>query len=136
MERHVLARAQQALRPELYARITEKIVFNRLEYEVQLAIASLLIDKERERLHGLGLEIEVDPGVQPFLVRHGYHPRLGVRPMRDAVEKHMRDACVDAMIACLQISGGLLRVAEERLVLDASVSAPIERGAANSGGNR
>jgi len=30
MERHVLAKAQRTLRPELYARIAEKLVFNRL----------------------------------------------------------------------------------------------------------
>jgi ATP-dependent Clp protease ATP-binding subunit ClpB len=118
MERHVLARAQQALRPELYARITEKVVFNRLEYEVQLAIASQLIDREKQRLQARGLEIGVDPGVLPFLIRHGYHPRLGARPMRDAVEKHMRDACVDVMFANPNSRGGILRVLGERLVVE------------------
>ena len=43
MERHVLAKAQRSLRPELYARITEKLVFNRLSYEVQMEIARLHI---------------------------------------------------------------------------------------------
>ena len=41
MERHVLAKAQRTLRPELYARITEKLVFNRLSYDVQMEIARL-----------------------------------------------------------------------------------------------
>jgi ATP-dependent Clp protease ATP-binding subunit ClpA len=39
LEWHVLSRAQQALRPEIFARITEKLVFNRLSYEHQLEIA-------------------------------------------------------------------------------------------------
>jgi ATP-dependent Clp protease ATP-binding subunit ClpA len=39
LERHVLSRAQQALRPEIFARINEKLVFNRLSYEHQLEIA-------------------------------------------------------------------------------------------------
>jgi len=123
MERHVLARAQRTLRPELYARITEKIVFNRLEYQVQLAIASLLINRERERLHSNGLKVVVDADVLPFIVRHGYHPRLGARPMRDAVEKYLRDACALAILSCLQIPTGVLRVAGERLVLDGAVTA-------------
>jgi hypothetical protein len=39
MERHVLARAQQHMRPELYARIGEKLVFCKLDYEVlQIAL--------------------------------------------------------------------------------------------------
>jgi ATP-dependent Clp protease ATP-binding subunit ClpA len=118
IERHVLARAQQALRPESYGRITEKIVFNRLEYDVQLAIASLLMQRELERLRGRGFSVSADPEVLPFLVRHGYHPRLGARPMRDAVEKHLRDACVDAILASLQFSSGVLHVAGDRLILD------------------
>jgi ATP-dependent Clp protease ATP-binding subunit ClpB len=122
MERHVLARAQQALRPELFARITEKVVFNRLEYEVQLAIASQLIDREREHFRAQGLEMGVDAGVLPFMVRYGYHPRLGARPMRDAIEKHIRDAWVDAMLSNPNTRGGILRVAGERLVVE--VSAP------------
>ena len=46
MERHVLAKAQRSLRPELYARITEKLVFNRLSYDVQMEIARLHIARE------------------------------------------------------------------------------------------
>ena len=30
--------------------------------------------------------------VLPFLVRRGFHPKLGARPMRDAVEKLIGDA--------------------------------------------
>jgi len=123
IERHVLARAQQALRPESYGRITEKIVFNRLEYDVQLAIASLLMERELERLRGRGFRVNADPEVLPFLVRHGYHPRLGARPMRDAVEKHLRDACVDAILTCLQLPTGVLRVAGVRLILDGAAPA-------------
>jgi ATP-dependent Clp protease ATP-binding subunit ClpA len=69
------------------------------------------------------LAIEVDAGVLPFMVRHRSHPQLGARPMRDAVEKHIRDACAEAILARLQIHGGVLRVAGERLALDRPVAA-------------
>ena len=39
LERHVLTRAQQTLRPEIFARVNEKLVFHRLSYEHQLEIA-------------------------------------------------------------------------------------------------
>ena len=55
MERHVLARAQQTMRPELFARINEKLVFQRLGYDVQLEIARLLLDAELEFLRAAGL---------------------------------------------------------------------------------
>ena len=60
MERHVLARAQQSLRPELFARITEKLVFDRLSYDVQLAIAKLHIDRELAFLRGKGFNLTAD----------------------------------------------------------------------------
>jgi ATP-dependent Clp protease ATP-binding subunit ClpB len=113
MERHVLARAQQAMRPELYARITEKLVFNRLSYDHQLEIAQLLLTQELVFLKAKGHELTPDATVLPFLVRRGFHPKLGARPMRDAVEKLMGDAVaeclLDARAAC-----GVLAVDETR----------------------
>jgi len=108
MERHVLAQAQQAMRPELYARITEKLVFNRLTYEVQLEIAQLLLGQELEFLRGRGHELIVDPSVLPFLVRRGFHPRLGARPMRDAVEKSIGDAVASDLLGGGNGSGKLV----------------------------
>lgn len=92
MERHVLTRAQQSLRPEMFARITEKLVFNRLSYDVQLDIARLLLDNELAFLRQKGHELTPNGAVLPFLVQRGFHPKLGSRPMRDAIEKLVGDA--------------------------------------------
>ena len=118
MERHVLARAQQAMRPELYARINEKLVFQRLSYDVQLEIARLLLEAELEFLRAAGHPLSLDESVLPFLVRHGYHPRLGARPMRDAVEKLIGDAVAARLLEssaangrlALDERGGMLRI--------------------------
>jgi ATP-dependent Clp protease ATP-binding subunit ClpB len=103
MERHVLAKAQRSFRPELFARITEKLVFSRLSYDVQLEIARQILAGELEFLAERGIALSCSPAVLPFLVQRGFHPRLGARPMRDAVEKHVRDAassaCLDKAIA-------------------------------------
>jgi len=92
MERHVLARAQQAMRPELFARITEKLVFNRLSYDHQLEIAQLLLSGELKFMLERGHKLEADKTILPFVVNRGFHPKLGARPMRDAVEKLIGDA--------------------------------------------
>ena len=92
LERHVLSRAQQSLRPEIFARIAEKLVFHRLSYEHQLEIAAKFLDKEIKFLRERGCNIRVAESVLPFLVRKGFHPKLGARPMRDATEKLVGDA--------------------------------------------
>ncbi len=107
MERHVLARAQQAMRPELYARISEKIVFQKLTYDVQLDIAALQLAQEIVFLRGKGHELTADDSVFSFLVRRGFHPRLGARPMRDAVEKSIGDAIARELLAGRDACGKL-----------------------------
>jgi ATP-dependent Clp protease ATP-binding subunit ClpB len=99
IERHVLAKAQRSLRPELYARITEKLVFNRLNYDVQMEIARLHIAREISFLREKGFDLTLGHSVVSFLIQHGFHPRLGARPLRDTIEKHLRGAVADATLA-------------------------------------
>jgi ATP-dependent Clp protease ATP-binding subunit ClpA len=99
MERHVLAKAQQSLRPELYARITEKLVFKRLSYDVQMEIARLHIGRELSFLCDKGFDLTAGHSVVSFLMQRGFHPRLGARPLRDTIEKHLRGAVADAVLA-------------------------------------
>src|SRR6185503_5029285 len=80
LERHVLTRAQQALRPEVFARISEKLVFHRLSYEHQLEIAEKFLAREVEFLGSRGHTLQLGDSVLPFLVRKGFHPKLGARP--------------------------------------------------------
>lgn len=98
LERHVLTRAQQALRQEIFARVNEKLVFHRLSYEHQLEIAEKFLSREIEFLAARGHKIELDKTALPFLVRKGFHPKLGARPMRDAVEKLVGDAVTECLL--------------------------------------
>ena len=99
MERHVLGKAQRTLRPELYARITEKLVFNRLSYDVQMEIARVHIERELAFLRDKGFHLAASPQLVAFIMQRGFHPRLGARPLRDAIEKHVRGAVADTMLA-------------------------------------
>ena len=120
MERHVLLQAQKHMRAELYARIQEKLVFNRLSYAVQLEIAAGLLRREVEFMAVRGVRLLVDPGVLPFVVRQGYHSKLGARPMRDAVERLVGDAVVGWLLDVGSGEGaGTLKVAPgtERLCI-------------------
>jgi ATP-dependent Clp protease ATP-binding subunit ClpA len=98
LERHVLTRAQQTLRPEIFARVNEKLVFHRLSYEHQLEIAEKFLTREIQFLAALGHKLELDKTALPFLVRKGFHPKLGARPMRDAVEKLVGDAVSECLL--------------------------------------
>lgn len=130
MERHVLSRAQQALRPEIFARVNEKLVFNRLSYEHQLEIAEKFLNREIEFLATCGHKIELEKSVLPFLVRKGYHPKLGARPMRDATEKLVGDAVTEALLKNGQATGCLIAdSASDRLVIKSTIPQASTPGA-------
>ena len=107
LERHVLTRAQQTLRPEIFARVNEKLVFHRLSYEHQLEIAEKFLAREIQFLKTRGHALELEKAVLPFLVRKGFHPKLGARPMRDAVEKLVGDAVSECLLEARPACGAL-----------------------------
>ena len=121
MERHVLTKAQRSLRPELYARITEKIVFNRLSYDVQLDIARLHIGRELTFLRNKGFNITADESIISFLMQRGFHPRLGARPLRDAIEKHLRGAIAEATLAEIGMSSARFVICGNELLVSPHV---------------
>jgi ATP-dependent Clp protease ATP-binding subunit ClpA len=116
MERHVLAKAQRSLRPELYARITEKLVFNRLSYDVQMEIARLHIAHELAFLREKDFKATVGKEVVSFLMQRGFHPRLGARPLRDTIEKYFRGAIAKAALAGIGSRNLQFAVADGELI--------------------
>jgi ATP-dependent Clp protease ATP-binding subunit ClpA len=105
VERTVLSRVGQQLRPELVGRITEKLVFARLGFDTQREICELMIDRERARLNDLGFALEVNGEVVEFLIRRGFHKTLGARPMRSTVERHLQDAIAEGLLSRCSGSG-------------------------------
>ena len=99
VEQAVLRRVEQTLRPELLGRIDDKIVFARLSSDVQREICTLEIAKETARLRGLVYDLEISREAVEFLVREGFHPQLGARPLRKAVERQLQDAVARDLFA-------------------------------------
>ncbi|MDF9832348.1 ATP-dependent Clp protease ATP-binding subunit ClpA [Ereboglobus sp. PH5-5] len=98
IERTVLARVGQQLRPELVGRMTEKIVFARLSFEIQREICETMIAKELARLQKLGHELAVTPDDIEAILREGVHKTLGARPMRGAVERFLQDRVTSSVL--------------------------------------
>jgi ATP-dependent Clp protease ATP-binding subunit ClpB len=98
MERLVRQDAQRELRPEIFARITVTVVFNKLDYDAQCAIAAGMIGKECAALSAHGFAISPSETVSEVVIQRGYHERLGARPMRDATELLIRNALAQELL--------------------------------------
>lgn len=100
IEQAVLRRVEQELRPELVGRIGEKLVFARLTPDVQREICELEIARETARLRAGGFDLAVAPEAMEFLLREGFHPQLGARPLRQTVERRLQDVVVGGLLTC------------------------------------
>lgn len=98
VEAAVLRRVGQELRPEFVERFAEKLVFSRLPHEIQREICSLLVAHETARLRGLGHDLTVSHEALEFLLREGFDAQRGARPLRRAVESHLRQAVVGSLL--------------------------------------
>jgi ATP-dependent Clp protease ATP-binding subunit ClpA len=49
-------------------------------------------------LKNKGFDLTVDEPVILFLIQQGFHPRLGARPLRDAIEKYLRGVVMEALL--------------------------------------
>lgn len=99
MERLVRQDAQRELRPEIFARITVTVVFNKLDFDAQCGIAEGMIAKECRALAGQGYDLAPAAGVADVVIQRGYHERLGARPMRDATELLIRNALTEELLS-------------------------------------
>ena len=109
IEKYVLAQVSAAFRPEFLGRINSKLVFNKLSYAVQLEIAQFNLEKERAFLSERGHDTFFDEEVLTFLIQKGFDKHLGARPLRDAMEKHIRGPIAAYLLgnACTQARGRL-----------------------------
>ncbi len=94
-----LEELKKLLRPELLNRIDKTIVFRALTKTNVKKILELQIDELKQRLlkHGLGLKLT--PSAKKYLLKKGYDPHNGVRPMRrliaDTIEDYIAVALLD-----------------------------------------
>lgn len=98
VEQAVLRRVAESLRPELLARIPDKLIFARLAPDVQREIAGLHLANEIARLKSVGFDLQVSSEALEFLIREGFHPHLGARPLRQTIERHVQDAVVIGLL--------------------------------------
>ena len=108
VERFIEDLAAAELRPEVLARFNVRCVFQKLGFDAQKKIASIMLNKEIKLLKTKGYELTVGTGVLNLLIAQGVEPRLGVRRMRATAETNCRHAVREALMAGRPTSGTLV----------------------------
>lgn len=91
MKEKVLDTVKKYFRPEFLNRIDDIVVFHSLTREHLIAIVELLLERLRRKLHGQGLGLEVTDKAKEQLVKEGYDPQYGARPLKRIIQKRLEN---------------------------------------------
>jgi ATP-dependent Clp protease ATP-binding subunit ClpC len=85
------AALKKAFRPEFLNRIDDIIIFNPLSAEDLKKIIGLMISEVQKRLSEREVEIELDDNAKAWLLKEGYEPVYGARPLRRAIQRYVEN---------------------------------------------
>ncbi len=91
MKDKVLEEVKKTFRPEFLNRLDEIIVFHELGEEQLRQIIDLLAKDLQKRLEERKLEVEITDKAKNWLVKMGYDPVYGARPLRRVLEKYVEN---------------------------------------------
>jgi ATP-dependent Clp protease ATP-binding subunit ClpB len=89
MRATVLDELRRHFRPEFLNRVDETIVFHALSQEQLMEIVDIQLHRVRERLTDRRITLELTDEAKRHLVRTGYDPTYGARPLKRAIQREV-----------------------------------------------
>jgi ATP-dependent Clp protease ATP-binding subunit ClpB len=99
-----------AFRPEFINRIDEIVIFNPLGKEQLERIVDLLLRGVEQLLAERKITLELTPAAKELLVREGYDPAYGARPLRRTIQRLVQDSLALQILDGKVLPGDHIRV--------------------------
>jgi len=99
-----------AFRPEFINRIDEIVIFNPLGKEQLARIVGLLLKSVEQLLAERQITLEVTPAAIEVLLREGYDPAYGARPLRRTIQRLIQDPLAMQILEGKVLPGDRVRV--------------------------
>ncbi len=113
MKDKVMEAAKKFFKPEFINRLDDIVCFRMLEKTELSAIVDLEISKVLGRLKKKRISLQLEDSSREFLMKEGYDPQYGARPMRRAVEKNIEDPLAEALLRGEVKEGDTVKVLHE-----------------------
>ena len=97
-------------RPEFINRIDEIVIFNPLGKEQLTRIVDLLLKSVEKLLAERQITLELTPAAKELLLREGYDPAYGARPLRRTIQRLVQDPLALQILEGAVLPGDHVRV--------------------------
>jgi ATP-dependent Clp protease ATP-binding subunit ClpB len=101
---------RQSFRPEFLNRIDEIVIFNPLGKEQLERIVGLLLKSVEKLLAERQITLELTPAANELLLREGYDPAYGARPLRRTIQRLIQDPLAMQILEGTVLPGDHIRV--------------------------
>ncbi|MEA2689472.1 MAG: ATP-dependent Clp protease ATP-binding subunit ClpB [Candidatus Eremiobacteraeota bacterium] len=113
MRATVLDELRQNFRPEFLNRVDEIVVFHKLTEEQLKDIVEIQLDRVRARLRDRRISLEIADEAKTHLVRTGYEPAYGARPLKRAIQREVETPLGRKILAGEVRDGDVVRIGFE-----------------------
>ncbi len=98
MKEMILEQMKHTFRPEFLNRLDEIIVFQSLTEEELREIIELLLQDLKDRTREAGYDLVITPNARDQILKEGYDPAFGARPLKRAIQKLVEDKLSEEII--------------------------------------
>jgi ATP-dependent Clp protease ATP-binding subunit ClpC len=98
MREKVQAELKNSFRPEFLNRIDATIVFRSLTVEEIRQIVDLMLQRVRDQLKAQSMSLEVTQEAKDHLIKLGWDPSFGARPMRRVIQNLVEDVLAEHLL--------------------------------------
>ena len=110
MKERVTDELKRTFRPEFLNRVDEIIVFHSLNEEHMKEIVGLMLKSVAKRIAEFGLYLEFTEAAKDLMVKKGYDPLYGARPLRRVIQHMVEDRLSEEMLQGNIKEGDLITV--------------------------
>ena len=91
--------------PEFLNRLDETVLFDQLDEDDMIKIVDIELNDVCERMFEQDIRLKFNKTAKQFLVKEGYDPAYGARPLKRAVQRYVEDLLADGILGGEIVSG-------------------------------
>ncbi|HZI59402.1 MAG TPA: ATP-dependent chaperone ClpB [Pyrinomonadaceae bacterium] len=106
----VLQELRLNFKPEFLNRVDDVVIFHQLSQEQIGAIIDVQLERLRAMLADRNLTLVLEPSARELLMREGYDPSYGARPLKRAIQSHIQNPLAVKLLQGEILPGQTIRV--------------------------